>query len=295
MSRDVRNQPVKIKSGHDFLADNPLYSYLLDLQQKRIKLVEALAPRRHIAWQLRVLVVFLVLWLISLQLPQFSGISLFLLMILGPIAILTGTVYAGWHAQMVAVSNYPSPLDSPRALELLLSTPLTEKEITDATVFAYARFPFFGFSTTRMLMVVLNLGVLGIIIWTAGLRGALEWDIFLMTMDFYLPACCVFIYSPVLTALDILYVPRSWLWKRSVDTTPESEVMSGHSGRMLIIVGIAAILPVILKVYEFGLDRISTTMWVALVGCPITLISVGVISLCFYLLAPKYIEKIRRS
>jgi hypothetical protein len=204
-------------------------------------------------------------------------------------------VYAGWHAQMIAVSNYPSPLDSPRAMELLLSTPLTEKEITDATVIAYLKFPFFGFSPIKLIPVILNVVMLALIIWSAALKGTLQMDIFLMTVDFYAPACCVFIFSPLLTALDILYVPRSWLWKMSLDSTPESQVMSGQSGRMLIIVACAAIAPIISRVYQMGPNEVSTTIWVLKIGCPITLAAIGFIAVVFYLFAPRYIASVRRS
>lgn len=291
MSHEIENRNPISKPGWKTLGDNPLYIYLLDIQYKRLSLVETLAPQRHTAWQIWVFVSFLLLWIIALIFPPISELPIFLLTILGPLAIAAGTVYAGWNVQMLAVSNYPSPLDSPRALELLFSTPLTEKEIVNATVLAYARFPFLNFTPGRLGLVILNLITLGLILTAANERGMLRWDVFLMTIDLYAPAVCVFIFSPILTALDILYVPRSRLLRRSEF---ESQLASGQSGKMLIIAIFTMLAPIMAVVSMMDPTDPVTTRWVLLIGCPITVIAVGFAAFCFYLLAPNYLKKIRR-
>ncbi len=291
MSHEIENRNSISKPGWKTLGDNPLYIYLLDLQNKRLNLVETLAPQRHTAWQLWVFVSFLLLWITGLIYPLISELPIFLLTILGPLAIAAGTVYAGWNVQMLAVSNYPSPLDSPRALELLFSTPLTEKEIVDATVLAYARFPFLNFTPGRLGLVILNLITLGLILTAANERGMLRWDVFLMTIDLYAPAVCVFIFSPILTALDILYVPRSLLLRRSES---ESQLVSGQSGRMLMIAVFLVLAPIMAAVSMMDPTDPVTTRWVLMIGCPITVITVGFVAFCFYLFAPNYLKKIRR-
>jgi hypothetical protein len=289
MSHDRKNPTVIESEDSGSLSTNPLYEYLLDLQKKRIQLLETLAPNRHLAWQAWVLIVFIILWIVHLKIPVFSEVTIFSLTILGPIAILAGSVYAGWHAQMIAVSNYPSPLDNPRALEILLSTPLTEKEITDATVAAYLKFPFMGFSWTRFFLIMLSMSVLAAMVWSGVKDRTLPFDIFLTTMELYAPAFCVFIYSPLLTALDILYTPRSSLLGRRPDSLPESRKVSGHSGRLLIIITFTVIVTIM------GLPDVVASIWAIIFGCPLTILAVGLVSLCLYLLAPKYIEHVRRS
>ena len=295
MSHDAGNQAVTEKTGYGFLDDNPLYQYLMDIQRRRLTLVEAIAPNRHLLWQARVFFTGLVVWIIAANIPLFTDVLYFMLIILGPIAILAGPVIAGWQAQMIAVGNYPSPLDSPRAMELLLSTPLTGKEITDATVIAYLRFPFLGFSVVRLIPIAVNIALLAIIIWSAALKSTVQMDVFLMTVDFYAPTCCVLIYSPILTALDILYVPRWWLRKGSSDSTSESRLMSGHSGRMLKIALLATMIPIMAVVSYLGPGELSTMALVLGIGCPIILILVGIAAMVLFKFAPGYVEKVRRS
>jgi hypothetical protein len=114
-------------------------------------------------------------------------------------------------------------------------------------------------------------------------------------MELYAPAFCVFIYSPLLTALDILYTPRSSLLGRRPDSLPESRKVSGHSGRLLIIITFTVIVTIMGIAHQSGLPDVVASIWAIIFGCPLTILAVGLVSLCLYLLAPKYIEHVRRS
>ena len=192
-SRSNKTKGSSATSGPDI---NPLYEYLIDLQKRRIAVVEALAPNRHERWQLGTSVL-LVLWWAADHIEALQGFPSALVILLGPVVIFGGVAVAGWKAQMIAVKALPSPFEYPKALELLLSTPLSGYEITWATVMAHIRYPFMGVSAKRVGLVLANLVIYTLIILESTGRQTIIVDVLDMSLKFYLPALCVFIFFPV--------------------------------------------------------------------------------------------------
>jgi hypothetical protein len=277
------------------LADNPLYEYLLDLQIKRIHLLETLAPTRHLAWQLWVSIAIISLWSLNRFVPELMGFPAAILVLIGPLALFSGPLIAGWRWQMLSVKNYPSPLDSPRALELLLSTPLTEKEIVDATAGAYLKYPFLGLSLPRVFGVTLNFAFLIFAIYFEFRLGTLPVDILVMSLNLYLPALCVFIYFPLLSVIDLLLIPNSWIQRSSNNPLIASDNVIGRSGRIPMLAMSVVLLPIILIANWMGALSPQTTLWILFYACPVIILAIGLLSYITILSLPLYLEKIRRQ
>jgi len=278
-----------------FETDNPLYEYLLDLQKKRMWLLEALAPRRHLAWQMWATGSILALWVIDRFIPDASGLSMAVLILLGPFAILSGLYLSGWHMQMIAAKNYPSPLDSPHALELLLSTPLTEIEIIQATILTYLRYPFLGITWQRALHAAINLCLLGLVIFDSVVRGTAPIDILLMSVGIYIPAACIFIFFPILNAVDVLLVPSGWLRRHTQHETEASEAIFGRGGRLPGIAALACLAPVFYELNRYGAVTPAVAMRVIGFSCPLIFVTLGVVSIVLIALLPSHLRTVRRS
>jgi hypothetical protein len=286
--------PDSASAGFDETG-NPLYEYLLDLQKKRMWLLEALAPRRHFAWQMWATGSILALWLVDRFVPDASGLPMAMLILLGPFAILSGLYLSGWYMQMIAAKNYPSPLDSPNALELLLSTPLTEVEIVQATIFTYLRYPFLGITWARAMHVAMNLGLLGVVIYDSILRGTAPVDILLMSVGIYIPAACIFLFFPVLNAVDVLLVPSGWLRRSSRRETDASEAILGRGGRLPGIAALVCLAPVFYELSSHGIVAPALVIRVIEVSCPLIIVTLGVVSTILIALLPSHLRTVRRS
>jgi hypothetical protein len=275
--------------------DNPLYDYLIELQLKRIQLVNALALNRLIAFQIWIFISFITLWLLNVQSPSLAGFPAGLMILFGPLLFLTVPYFAGFKAQVIAVQNYPSPLDSPSALELLLSTPLTEREIIAGTIVSNLRWAFLSFSKPVMLP-----GIINITIWSVSVAFSLHeypltMTMFCIAMIFYLPTLASFIFLPVLSAIDQFMVPKDWI-HRSYDATNPNPVESiiGRSGQLPFLATAISVVPVVIKANQLGPTEISTITWVLLKACPIIILCLaGTIALIIALL-PVYLRYLRR-
>jgi len=272
---------------------NPLYEYLIDLQWKRIAVVEALAPKRHERWQLGTSVL-LVLWWAADHIEALKGFPSALVILLGPVVIFGGLAIAGWKAQMIAVKALPSPFEYPKALELLLSTPLSGYEITSATVMAHIRYPFMGVTAKRVGLVLANLVIYTLIILESAGRQTVIADVLDMSLKFYLPALCVFIFFPVLTGVDTLMVPSGWL-KKSMNSAIGDGNEYGRSGFLPLIAMTLALAPIIQKINMFDAGDRYNLMWIITVACPVILVTIPVCIIILILLLPGHLEKVRRS
>ncbi len=297
MSPDQASSESSSRRGLRILADNPLYEYLLELQEKKVLLLETLAPRRHIVWQGLILLILLILWLVDIlvPVPAVKGFPIALIITVGPLVILGGLYLAGWNVQMLAVKCYPSPLDLPRALELLLTTPLTETEIVHATVGAYLRYPFIGLSWKRFGLVVLNLVTVALIMIESNLRGTLPVEILSMSLKIYLPAFCVFLFFPVLTAFDLLLVPSGWLRRQPTELTDTAESLLGRTGRLPGLAMLIIMIPVLIRINMTGPLMLVTTRWILTLACPGIILLLTGISLILIAILPNHIASIRRG
>lgn len=276
------------------LAGNPLYEYLLDLQERRIRLVEALAPGRHVTWQIWLGVSFALLWMADAFVPGLKGLPVVLLVLLGPIVLFGGLYVAGWNAQMIALRNYPSPFDFPHALELLLATPLTEAEITAATIAAFARYPFIGVSWKRLVLVAVNIAILAAAVVESMYRGSLPVEVPAMAMKLYAPALCVFAFFPLLTALDMLLVPVGWLKHSSKEPAGEESVI-GRTGRLPALATFLALTPLIYMINRQNPFDLHTTVRVLTTACPIILAATAIATAVLICFAPGHLRRVRRS
>jgi len=272
---------------------NPVYEYLIDLQDKRLMIVEALAPGRHALWQITVCVSLIAMWLLD-HVATLKGFPVALIILIGPLAIFGGMLLAGWRAQMLAVKALPSPFEYPKALELLLSTPLTAREIVSATLRAHIRYPFMGLTLKRVGLVVLNLILLTLILAETTRRGVLPPEVLDMSLKLYLPALCVFIYFPVLTGFDMLMVPSAWLRKGLKEAGMDREEV-GRSGFMPAIAMTAALLPIINKINYMELQHVYNLRWVVMIACPTILLTIPLVLFFLALVLPGHLDKVRRG
>jgi hypothetical protein len=279
----------------DDVLRNPLYEYLLGLQHKRVHLVDTLAPGRHLAMQLWIGAGFVVLWIADLAAPGLAGLPMAILILVGPFVLMAGPFLAGWEAQLLAVRNYPSPLDSPRALELLLTTPLTEREIVAATVGAVARYPFIGWRIGRPVPILASLLVFLASIAGAWLLRRLPADVLLMSLDLYLPAFCVFLFFPLLSALDLLLVPAGWLRRGPDQPIAAGETVWGRSGRLPVVAMGCALVPVVIRVNQLGPLKITTVQWVLTTACPIIIVCLTAATGLIMSFLPRHLARLRRG
>lgn len=277
------------------LKDNPLYEYLIDLQIKRVHLLDTLAPRRHAAMQTWLMLSFLAIFLLVIFSESLGGLAISVLVLLGPFILFVSLFLAGMNSQMIALQNYPSPLDSPQALEMLLSTPLTEKEIVSATIAASVRYPFIGSYPWRVLSIAGNFALMAVIVYVAYIKKILPVDILFISLGFYLPAFCVFIFFPLLSALDQLMVPSGWLQKNLFNESRPAEKRFGRSGRLPSIAMSAVLIPVIIYINHSGYTQISTLQWVIFRACPITIISLVLFIAVLTSLLPGHLAALRRG
>jgi len=276
---------------------NPLYEYLVDLYERRVRLVEALAPQRHLAWQTWVTLAIVMLWAADYYppAPVLKGLPTALMILLVPLALFAGPFLAGWQAQMIAVRNYPSPLDSPHALELLLSTPLTEMEIVAATMLAFVRYPFIGMSLGRLAHLAGNTAAMVAALLLSIHREYFPREMLLMALKIYLPALCVFIYFPILASIDLLLVPSGWLRHRTTEDRPANDGVSGRSGRLPSLAMALALIPVMFRINRMGIGEMASLYWVVGEACPTILVSVTLAILAVTALLPGHLARIRRG
>jgi len=283
--------------GFPLLADNPLYDYLLDLQERRVRLLDTLVPRRHLVMQVFIASAIILLWLTDLLVPSpgLKGFSIALILLVGPFAITGGLFLAGWHFQMLAVKAYPSPLDLPRAFEVLLATPLTGTEIVAATIGAYLRFPLIGFSIGRLALVLGNFALIALVIFESASRGTLPSDVLFMALNLYIPAFCVYIFFPVFSALDVLLVPYGWFRRDPSSLESTTETFMGRSGRIATTAMLLVILPLMFKIQQFDQHQAQALFWILSRLCPAILIFISGMILIFVSALPNHIERIRRG
>ncbi len=277
------------------LSRNPLYDYLLDLHKNRIILVEALAPQRHIAWQTWITVALIAAWLIDRSLPALAGFIVAIVILLGPFIMLAGLHLAGWPAQMIAVRNYPSPLDSSSALELLLSTPLTETEIVVATIATHLQYAFRNITLRALLPLLGNAVIFALLIIDSGSRGTLPLDILYLSISVFMPVLCVFLFLPILTAIDSLLVPASMIQRRDASSSNDSPAKPDRMGRLPAIATFLAASPVLIEFLLTPSSPLITLRWAITVVCPIVL--VGLLAACVLLIwiLPTHLRRIRRG
>ncbi len=276
------------------LKDNPLYDYQCDLQEKRISLVEALAPRRHLAIHIWSGAAFVILWALDTYVQELKGFPSLLLALLGPFALFVGPYLAGWEAQLTAVKNYPSPLDSPQALEMLLSTPLTETEIVTATVGAYAHYPFIGWSFGRFALVLANSAILVVLVASTVQSGSLPMDVLVKILQYYLPAAFVLVYLPIFAGLELLMVPSEWLTRRD-DRSHQGVRSRGSAGWLLsalIMVGL-----VWTNIASGGVQStdLSAQVWTIVRVCAMNLLIAGVVIVLVIAVLPSHLARLRRG
>jgi hypothetical protein len=274
--------------------DNPLYDYLIDLQRKRVHLVNTLSPNRHIKMQLILGGGLIGLWLLDRLFPSLGGLPIALIILLGPFILFAAPYIAGRNVQLLAVQNYPSPLDSPNALELLLTTPLSGKEIVFATLAAYLRYPFIGSSILQFVMVLLNLLLLSWTFMSSFFRGTLALDILVLSLNFYLPAFSVYLFYPVLTAIDQLFIPSNWIHNADGKSKSNWESIIGRGGRLPILAMILALVPTLIRVNNLGPVEVSTVSWVFKRACPLIIFYLAIATILLALMLPKHLESLRR-
>ncbi|HDS30547.1 MAG TPA: hypothetical protein ENN67_05820 [Firmicutes bacterium] len=276
--------------------ENPLYGYLIDIQEMRVAMVELLAPRRHAGAHLWTFLIIMLLGLgaVAPIFTPFGGFFSLLLLILGPILLFGGIFLAGWNAQMQSAKNYISPLDSPQAIELLLCSPLSEREIVSGTLLAYLRYPFIGLTFIRMLPLFINaLLFAGLIYSSVTLTRNLSPDMLILAMKYYLPAACVFIFAPLLTGIETLMVPSSWLSKRDAG----GDELKGRSrtGWLTSLLVALSIIFVVIEIYTRNIQTSNIPWWIITRACPVILIGTGIITAVLIAFLPHHLSKIRRG
>jgi hypothetical protein len=291
----VRPVEEQAESPFWFLRENPLYNYLIGIQELRIDLVELLAPRRYVGIHLWTVLVFVFLWLIERLIPVLQGFPSMVLLALGPILLIGAPFIAGWDAQLQAARNYISPLDSPQALEVLLCTPLSEREIVMATLAAHARYPFMGLTYARFLPVIVNAGILFLLIaLDINEYKTLSMDVVMVVLVYYLPALCVLIYTPVITGIETLFIPSAWLRRREGGP---SQRLGGRptTGWLTISLVMLAIAYVILKDWKHNIPPALFPEWLILRACPLIIAATGLVIIVLALLLPGHLARLRRG
>lgn len=286
------------------LEDNPLYNYLIDLLIGRIELIDILNPERHVRWQLSVMLILCMLGLLHVIFNDFQGLPVALMVILMPIPVFGGLFLSGLAAQADASRNYPSPLDDPHAIELLLESPLTEAEIVAATVGSVSRFPLLDITWSRKALKIIALWVINVaffVLFTAGaaLSGgynsgpSLLTDIIFTAVCLYAPALAVFAFFPLLSALDILLVPVSWVKIERGHVSRPGMSSPVRSGRLPYIAAGISILSINAIVLSHGGFTASTTRWVLLRAVPVIISVTGIAVILLLMYAEKHLCKLR--
>ena len=256
-------------------------------------LVDLLAPRRFTGVHLWTIVIIAGLWLLDWIWPGLAGFPAMMLLLLGPILLVAGPFMAGWQAQLTAAKNYVSPLDSPQALELLLTTPLTGKEIVSATLMAHSRYPLMGLTFRRIVPLVINIFIwLNAVDWAINTRGSIHDEYAITVASYYLPAVCVLIYSPLLSGLELLMIPSAWLHRRH-ETGVQTAYGRGWTGWLMPCAVALAIGVVILIQYLFPSMAVGY-LWIIKV-CPVIIIATALLILIIAKLLPGHLERLRRG
>jgi len=272
---------------------NPFYNYLIELQEKRMRILEAVEPARHVHWQLSVTSLIILFWMLD-HIARLAGFSIAVIILLAPLAIFGGLVLAGWKTQMLAVKTLPSLFEFPKALELVLSTPLTGREIVSATLRAHIRYPFSGLTLKRISLLALNIILMSLLLYESSTRGTLPYDVLDMSLKFYLPALCVFIYFPVLTGFDMLMVPSHWLKKSMSDVGMRSADLE-RAGMMPVAAMASVLIPVMMKINDVDGENLYNLNWIITTVCPVTLVAIPIAGLLLSLFLPGHLDKVRRS
>lgn len=139
--------------------DNPLYDYLIDLYWKRVSVVDALAPRRHVGMQLWVFMVIVGLRVMDISFQWMSGLGTFLLLIFGIYFISYSPFVAGHRAKLRAAVSHPSPLDFKDPLGIIFDTPLTENEIVQGIVRSSIQYPFMLMPISALPLYFFNMAL----------------------------------------------------------------------------------------------------------------------------------------
>jgi hypothetical protein len=120
-------------------------------------------------------------------------------------------------------------------------------------------------------------------------------DMLMMSLDFYAPAFAVFLFYPILSAIDQLLVPSDWLRRRDSRAGSTSETVWGRSGRLPMLATALAVIPVVVRAYQIDPMALSTLRWVLFTACPIIIATISVAVVIAAVLLPRHLAALRRG
>jgi len=295
----------KEKSGSQSLilslfrpGDNPLYEYLIDLQKRRMQLLELLDPNRYARSTLLFLPFVIFLYVMEVVVDPVGTDDFFsmFLITLGPIGLIFVIFTSGWKSQMEVVANYPSPLDNPHALEMLLTTPLSEKEITTGVVAAYARFPFMMYNLRNFLLIALNVVVFFLAAILINMhKGGITGDTRLFNI--VLATVSAMIFFPITSGLDVLLVSGRKLMREqsgSIDPGIASAAWgrNGRFGPFLLFISLLSWFLIGLLYQEYAIPVTGVVYELTRI-LPVNLIILATMVVILLAGTPGHLRKIR--